>query len=317
MREIVSNWWFDALLGGVVTFVAMRLGRVLLTYRNEYQPVASFFQPEASTGFSAIYQILFAPVAMVFAAIGLYVVGWNQLIHGLWTVSVWYFIWQTSLILAISRWRLLDKPKFFLFHTISIATSYFVYATLITRGIEHLLPDEAGLRTEVWLIVILFLYGIFREIRGNQAKYERRQATWARAHARNFSRRYSATLSEYPVLLQEALLSVMVYEDFNRPKAARLLERVSRAQTQTIMQVQGARTDEEGIRMTASSLEFGYPALQLAIDQGKKQWDLYPALTQMVRVHNSNDPDYEYRVAQVFVDIHGELSLTQRTSATP
>lgn len=128
-REIVFNWWLDPLLGAVITFVAMRLGRVLLAYRNDYQPVASFFQPEASTGFNAIYQILFAPVAMVFAAIGLYLLGWNHLIIGLWTVSVWYLIWQASLILAISRWRLLDKPKFFLFHVLSILLSYFVYAT--------------------------------------------------------------------------------------------------------------------------------------------------------------------------------------------
>lgn len=306
--ELFSNWWLDALLGAAVTYAAMSLGKVLLAYRNDYQPVASFFQPEASTGFNAIFQILFAPVATVLVAIVLYLLGRSHLVVGVWTISVWYFVWQTTLILVISRWRLLDKPRFIIYHAISVALSYFVYASLVTHGLTHLLPDEANLRTEVWLIVILFLYGIFREIKGNQETYRRRQAAWALAHARTFSKRYQDVLSEYPVLLQEVLLALMVYEDFNRPKAARFIERITKAQTQTIMQVRGAHTDEEGIRLTAESMQSGYPALVLSMSGN--WYDFYQPLQAMVGVHNGDDPEYSSRVSQIFADIHNKLSLS-------
>lgn len=317
LADAFSNWWFDVLLGAVVTFVAMSLGKVLLAYRNDYQPVASFFQPEASTGFNAVFQVLFAPIASVFVAILLYILNRTQLINGIWTVSVWYFAWQTVLILVISRWRLLDKAKFFAFHAVSIVVSYFVYATLVTHGLAHLLPDEAGLRTEVWLIIILFLYGIFREIKGNPEKYRSRQSAWAVAHARTFSRRFQNVLSDYPVLLQEVLLAVMVYEDFNRPKAARFVERMTNARTQTIMQVRGAATDEDGIRLTAESMQPGYTALVVAMYGN--QWDFYEPLRSMVNVHNSDDPEYSYRVGQIFTDIRGRLPLTsnQEKPAAP
>lgn len=304
-----ANMWLDAILGAVVTFVAMSLGKVLLAYRNDYQPVASFFQPEASTGFNAIFQILLAPVATVFIAIFFYILGWSPLIRNIWTTAVWYFIWQTSLILVISRWRLLDKAKYFTFHATSITVAYFIYASLITHGIEYLLPDEASLRTEAWLIIILFLYGIFREIKGNQEKYQRRQSAWALAHANTFIRRYRKVLSQYPILLQEVLLAVMVYEDFNRPRLARLLERMTRASTQTIMQVRGAKTDEEGIRGTAASMIRGYPQLAVAMEGGP--WEFYQPLQAMIDVHNPGDPEYGSRVCNIFVAIHGKLVLSE------
>jgi hypothetical protein len=306
--QLLSNWWLDALLGVIVTYAAMNLGKVLLAYRNDYQPVASFFQPEASTGFNAIYQILFAPICTVFAAIVFYLLGWNQFVVGIWTVPVWYFIWQTSLIIGISRWRLLDKWKYFIFHAISVALTYYVYSTLIKNGLKHLLPDEANLRTEVWLIVALFLYGIFREIKGNHDRYERRQAAWAQAHARTFSKKYRTILANYPILFQEVLLALMIYEDFNRPKMTRLVERIINARTQTIMQVRGAHTDEEGIRATAVSMESGFPAFEIGI-AGKK-YDFQQPLSEMISVHNADDPNYSWRVIQIFSDIHNALPLS-------
>ena len=309
--QLLSNWWLDALLGAIVTYAAMSLGKVLLAYRNDYQPVASFFQPEASTGFNAIYQILFAPICTVFAAIVFYLLRWNQMVAGVWTVPVWYFIWQTSLIIGISRWRLLDKPKYFIFHAISVALTYYVYSTLIRHGLTLLLPDEANLRTEVWLIVALFLYGVFREIKGNQAKYRHRQAAWAQAHARTFSKKYYPVLSNYPILFQEVLLALMIYEDFNRPKVTRLIERIINARTQTIMQVRGAHTDEEGIRFTAASMESSFPALLVGI--AGKEYDFYQPLSAMISVHNADDPEYSSRVIQIFTDIHNALPLSTKT----
>lgn len=216
-----------------------------------------------------------------------------------------------------SRWRLLDKTKYFTFHALSIVVSYFVYATLVRHGLAHLLPDEGGLRTEVWLIIILFLYGIFREMKGNQEKYRRRQSSWALAHARTFCKRYKDVLSDYPVLLQEVLLAVMIYEDFNRPKAVRLVERMTNARTQTIMQVQGAETDEDGIRLTAESMRSGYPALVVAM-QGD-EWEFYEPLQTMINVHNADDPEYSSRVSEIYTDIRGRLSLTtnQENLAAP
>lgn len=305
--QLLSNWWLDALLGVIVTYLAMGLGKVLLEYRNDYQPVASFFRPEASTGFNAVYQILFAPTCTVFIAIVLYLLGLDHLVIGIWTISIWYFIWQTILIVGISRWLLLDRRKFFVFHAISIVLTYYMYTMLIRRGLSHLLPDEANLRTEMWLIVALFLYGILSKIKGNQERYRRRNKAWALAHAKRFGKKYRAVLSNYPVPIQEVLLALMIYEDFNRPRVTRIIERISNASTQTIMQVQGARTDEDGIRSTAESMESHFPTFLAAVPGGVRSY--YDALSAMVSVHNSGDYEYSSRISQIFTDIHDALPL--------
>lgn len=226
----------------------MSLGRLLLAHRNDHQPIASLFKAENSQGFNAIFRIAIAPICIVVISIILYLAGHENLTWQIWLSAVWYLLLQTVLIAILERWSLVSKSKFIVFHAASIALSYYVYSALIVKGVEHLLPDGANLRTDIWLLIVAFLYGVFHSIPENHNRFEERKKKYITRRLKVFEEKYSVELKKYDSLFQNILLAVMLYEDFNRPRVVRFIESLVGAKTQGIMQVSGAQTDEESIR---------------------------------------------------------------------
>lgn len=295
---IYENTWAHAVLGLLILVVSGRLGRLLSTYRSDYQPIASLFDFERSTGFNAIYRILFAPLSIVVASIVLFLVGGDYYVANIWAASVWFFLLQTLMLIALVRWRLVDKRKYFVFHGMSIALSVYLYFQLIQKGIDSLLPDEANLRTDLWLIVALFLYGIYRSIPENQRLSDRRKAHYAFSRAKKFQRKYRVELQPYDESLRRAILAIMVYEDFNRPKLARWLEHMTDARTQSILQLRGVNDDATAITQTAQRLR---PFLDKYVElQDKPIYEREQALAAAFSTHNPGDYSYREEVLRIF-----------------
>lgn len=302
--EPYENFWAHALIALALLIVSERLGRLLIAYRDDYQPITSLFQVESSVGFNAVYRVLFTPLCIVGVSILLYLLNLSWVVVNIWTVSVWFAALQAAMIFLGARWALVHKIQFFAFHALSIAISYFLYEVLIKNGLSRLLPDEANLRTDLWLIVILFLYGLFQAVRRNEDTSKRTR--YALKRAKKFRRKYAHVLEKYEPGFQDVLLSVMIFEDFNRPYVARIWENITSAHTRTIMQVPNVSTDEQGIIATAQvmlPLYEGYKTIPANDPYPKNQ-----APRAIFRVHNPDAYDYTTRVEELYNDIKREGS---------
>lgn len=294
------NFWAHALIGLGLLWGSERLGKLLTTYRNDYQPITSLFPVESSVGFNAVYRVLFTPLSIVGVSIVLYLGKLDWIVVNIWTVSVWFFLLQLFITIVIARWTLVHKVQFFLFHALSIATSFFLYDTLISKGLSRLLPDETNLRTDLWIIVVLFLYGLFYAIRRNEGTS--RRTAYALKRARKFRKKYDHVLQKYPNSeFQDALVAVMIYEDFNRPFVMRQIENLTHAHTRTIMQVSGVDNDEQGIIMTAEAMKPYFAAYESI--PASTPWERRDLLRSMFNTHNPDAAEYADRVMELFDDV--------------
>lgn len=300
MDYILSiNLLIHVLISIIILWVSMSLGKILMSYASGYQPLAGLFDSDnGNVGFNTIYRILFTPVAIVIVAIIAYSLKWDSLVNYIWLISVYVLILQALLITVIGRWKLVDKNKFFIFHFISITISYYIYVAAISKGIAFLLPDQQSVRTEMWIIIALFLYGVLKNIHENPERITFRKNNYIKAKARHFRKKYAHIFNDYDDALAEILVAIMIYENFNRPLIARGLEKLTFSKTQYIMQHYGAKSDEESLRLTAEGVRRSYETF--AATTFNNEWEKQEALRSIFSMHNPGDYSYSNRVLEIY-----------------
>lgn len=300
MDYILSlSFLIHILISITILYMSMSLGKILMSYVSGYQPLAGLFDSEnGNIGFNAIYRILFTPVAIVGVAVVAYSIKWDKLVNHLWLISIYVFILQLILISVLSRWRLINKVKLFVFQGMAIAISYYIYTAAISKGLPSLLPDEESLRTEMWLIISLFLYGVLKNMSDNVNGTVFRKKNYIQARAAKFRKKYRYVLNNYDEIMSDMLIAIMIYEDFNRPKIARGLEKIKASQTRHIMQYHGAKNDEDSIKFTAISILPSYEAFRDGAFNN--DWERRNSLLGIFRLHNPEDPNYADRVSEIY-----------------
>jgi len=282
----------------LVMWVVMSIGKMLLTYSTEYQPITSLFDAENSTGFNAVYRILSVPVLIMVASIAMYSLRLDEYVTDIWYIAIYYFVAQAVLIISLGRWTLVNKSKFFLFHILSIMLTYYLYTVAISKGLSYLLPDESNLRTEIWLVIAAFIYGLFKNIPENNHTFENRKTRYIKSKARRLSSKYRFILDKYDATMSNILVATMVYENFNRPYTVRLIEKITPSKTRHIMQVHEAKSDEESIAMTASEMKEVYDEFKKT--KYEDEWDERSGFEEIFSVHNPDDDSYGYRVHEIY-----------------
>jgi len=300
MIEYITSYTFLAhlLLSFAIVWVSTSLGKLMMHYSQEYQPIANLFSSDNSTGFNVIYRILFTPVVIVFASVVAYALNFGFLTKNIWLVAVYVLFLQMLLITIIGRWRLVDKKKFFLLHIISILLTYYIYAEAISKGIQFLLPDLQSVRTELWIIIVLFIYGIFRKIPEKRSAAEDRKNKYLRAKSEQFRKKYKFILDEYEEGMADILIAIMIYENFNRPLAARIVEGIVSSKTRYVMQVHGAKSDADSIKKTAEALQLLYEEYKNL--QTDNYWEKDQKLYGVFAAHNYEDISYSTRVKEIY-----------------
>ena len=229
--------------------------------------------PRASDPPGTLFNVVFracAPVAFVLlAATGLYAVGWDAMVRGIWAVPVYYFGGRIALNLLLGRGAILNWIR----ETGQAALSIGVVALLYDRIIQNrdtLMPDAEAVVSEMWIIVALFLYAVLNGVEvGAKGAARRSERYIDRAYGR-YRERYgtvvadalSAGGSRPDAFTESVVYAVMIYEGFNRPPQVQALERwlqwVRPATPRTVgpMQVRSAipLTDAESVRAGAERI---------------------------------------------------------------
>jgi hypothetical protein len=105
------------------------------------------------------------------------------------------------------------------------AISWLAYDSII-KNKRNVLPDFSTISNELWIIILLFLFQVLNNLTFSSDDTEKRKENYLRTRYNTFKRKYGELIRGVTKNRRlEALgYAIMIYEDFNRPKAARLIE---------------------------------------------------------------------------------------------
>ena len=179
--------------------------------------------------YNFVLRVLSPAVFVVFLSIVLYKFNYPNLVVDIWKVSIWYSVVTTLILIVMNRLTLVNIKILLLIHVLSIYITFFIYTGAIIKGPEFLLPDEVNLRTEIWILIAVYLYsllGRYEGVHSNSLVHTRRVI---RERLQEIKKKYVKLIPSRIIsnpFLRDTVLSIMIYEDINRPAFARSLERL-------------------------------------------------------------------------------------------
>lgn len=208
--------------------------------------------------------------------------GYNNYITNIINVIYYYILIRIVVIFIYERQTIVNWGRIFIYYISVIIFSQIFYYQFID-SVNTLLPDFSELKNEIWLLVILFLYKIGNGVTENTyiPYYETSKAylpNLSRRKERYILNKYSYFQQKYgneikaiidkkeidnihKSSFQIMIISIIIYENFNRPRFVRFLERIyvkinNREVTQGIMQIASDKpvSDLESVKVQTNSL---------------------------------------------------------------
>jgi len=241
-----------------------------------YRPLSFFVQPDEAPAFNLTFRTLSPVVYIVIVAAVLYLLHLDWLVKNLYLVTVFYAVIRL-LVNFLNGQMPLVAWRVRLTSWLSIPFSWFVYEHIIKTK-QHLLPDLDKISDELWLGVLVFLYSAFNSIKVPTDRIENRLSQYVEASYNSFTKNYGIVVSRKTEdqRMQALIYSIMIYENFNRPKLRRLSEnvgfRLGKCKTLGVMQVTTGEliTDLESVEIGVDIILSDYNA---AYDEAKRRAD--------------------------------------------
>jgi len=147
-----------------------------------------------------------------------------------------------------------------------IAISYFSYTEIIYKK-ENILPDFETVSNELWIIILIFLFHTLNQIRISSDKTIQRKENYLKSRLSHFKDKYGELVNEKTTndKLKSIIYGLMIYEDFNRPKVARLVENArfkltGKKHSLGLMQVQTTKfiNDQKSVELGIEKVKKAY-----------------------------------------------------------
>lgn len=212
-------------LGIALFFIINWIGKH--SYSLGYISMSVFARKEDAPAFNFILRVLTPIVYLIITSTILYSLKLDHLVQDFYLVNVYYLIFRLIFNLITGRGLLLNWKQQFIFWFLIIAISYFTYSKILIEK-KNVLPDFETLANELWIIVIIFLYQVFNKVDLPTNGTEKRKDRYLHAMYNSFSGKYgdlinSKTQNEAYIAL---IYAVLIFENFNRPRAARIIENI-------------------------------------------------------------------------------------------
>lgn len=207
-----------------------------------YKPLSFFAQPDEAPAFNFVFRALSPVVYIILVAAILYSVHLDWLVLNIYLVTVYYAALRLLFNFAQGQLELIDWKVRIPCWVLSILVSWIVYEHIIKTK-QHLLPDLDKIADELWIGILFFLYSAFNSIQGSTIPADKRLSQYVSANYEALRRDYDTVIRRKTddQRIQALIYSIMIYENFNRPKFRRLLEnigfRFGKCKTLGIMQV--------------------------------------------------------------------------------
>ena len=152
----------------------------------------------------------------------------------LWLISLVFWLVEYCFIILLNRQRLVNKIFIFSIAISSLMLNYYLSVIAFTGNIVDILPNASNTTFQLYLILGMFIVSAI------QVTYENDNYTLKRN--KFILRKFDSYLSKFDILLKldRQLLylvsSILLIEDFERPKVIRFFEKIIKSSTRNIAQ---------------------------------------------------------------------------------
>lgn len=174
----------------------------------------------------AEYWVLLNPLISLSLSFLFYEIGRTDLIRHVWLITPFYwFNLYIYISLILRRKKLLDHKDFLLIAILSSLISYGVYRYIILVGPEFILPNFENIRDLFWLGSVGYLFYALNRKKEEQIETRTLYKEFLLNRLKKYTSEYKKELESLVRSEQKhAVLTIMFFEDFNRPITIRKVE---------------------------------------------------------------------------------------------
>jgi hypothetical protein len=263
-------------LGVLLFFIINWIGKH--SYSIGYMSISVFAKVEEAPAFNFLIRVLTPVVYLFISASILYSLKLDKYVNQFYLVSVYYIVFRLIFNLLTGRGLLLNWYSQLFYWISIILVSYFAYKKLIIHR-ENLLPDFTTVANELWIVILIFLFHITNNVQISSKGTIRRKEKYLTTMVISFKRKYANLIDEKVSneQIKGLIYSILVVENFNRPKVARWVEYLrffitKRPHTLGVMQFYSSTyiNDFESINLGIDKINLAYRKINLELNNGQK-----------------------------------------------
>jgi hypothetical protein len=221
MLAVLVQFTFAVLLFFAINWVGEHSGTF------GYLKLGLNVREDSAPAFNFLLKALAPAVYVILLATALYAIHRDSLVRHIWLVAVYYFAFRLSFNLVLGRAALLNWFSVIGQSAVGIGATYLAYQHVVLPR-KPLFPSTESIGNQLWVIVALFVYAVFNNVRTSTARAARRKNDYLRARLTSLRNEYGPLIhGQFPERYLELIAyAVLIYETFNRPRLAQAAERV-------------------------------------------------------------------------------------------
>lgn len=242
-------------LGIILFFIINWIGKN--SFSVGYMQISVFVKEDNAPAFNIVFRILSPIIYILIVSVIFYKLRLDSYVQNIYMVSIYYLGFRLVFNFITNRVILINWGRQVLYGTFIILLSIYIYKELIVEK-TNLFPDLSSWTNEIWIIVLIFIYSIFNRLRLSQKNTIRRKNRYITNRYRKFNKSYGGIIDDYinNSKLKSIVYSIMIYEDFNRPRIVRFIENIvhrlsNREHTLGLMQIKTSKliNDKESVEL--------------------------------------------------------------------
>lgn len=284
------------LIAGSLVWASGAIGSLF----SEYEKVSAVIIRETFSAFNLIYRILFPVISTFIIANISFLCGVE--LNNSWLIVLFYCIIRILFIFFMDRLYIANMRYIIICSLISVALAITVYS--ITQDDNtYFFPSRENIISQFWLFIFLFVYKIIDNTYRHGKFYhgrEKKLKKYVDKKTQEFFSLYKKQILSVTkdINVINIILSIMIVENYNRPKFIRYIERFfsSYSKTKGIMQVRfnGTLSDEGSVTKGAMIIQEHY---NKAIEKYKDDYE----------IHIIDDISKEYNPSDLYVEMVKEI----------
>ena len=244
----------------VILFLTNKLTRAKEYVTIKYSSFEFSTVGDVPYGLNILIMIVLPTIFIVTASGIFYKIEMKEFVENIFLITVFYYLIRWFFIVFIlNRKSLYNWKTEFAVFAVTITLNLFLYYCFILQT-EEIFVSVEELRDSVWIAIIFFVIVIIRDyiyknVHIDNHEYTDKKKKYILTKYKKFENKYNRIIKTKDRELKLLTYSIMIYEDFNRPKFIRYIEILSflfkRSATLGIMQYKTNKfiNDEESVKL--------------------------------------------------------------------
>lgn len=271
-----------------------------------YIQLSTSIAEDSYPAFNFLFKVIAPPVYLVIYATICQTVNLEYLNNHCYLLVIYYWLFRALFVIVTGKGRLTNWVTYIIYTICSVGISYWIYT--IINDVDRILPEPKDLLNQLWLLIIIFLYEIFNKLEFGRKKTIRRKEAY-------IAKQYSTLHSKFGTIVRKCCngneffeavtFAIMIYENFNRPKVVRWIEKVhfeitKREHTLGVMQVKTTKaiTNEESIVIAIDYIKDSFSKMRQEAIIGSDA--LSGTVVFIAEKYNGGSPGYIDEVYEIF-----------------